>query len=730
MIKNIKYSILSLALISTYSYSDTLYENASDGNTKGWRIYDKSPSGAKIENIKDSQRGRVIRFTGTALKNGVDFLGWHDKNSMIQWKMKSNQWGAFYVVIQTSKGFRYLTYTSRDPKDKKNGIDSKRKFKIRLGLGSKMQDGRWHTFTRDLNRDLKEYEPDNEFISIDGIKFRGTASFDDIKTISSESNKKVIVLKKLKAFPTAEGAGATATGGRFGKVVYVTNRRSKGKGSLKWALEQKGKRTIVFAIGGRFDLNNGINLGEKYSHTFENKFNNFTLAGQTANDKGGVHLANNGKLTSKGAKHFNIYGQDNMILRYFDTRFNWKWYLKNNKSDQQPSLRLTNVSNVIIDHISSGWSGYGLIITNSTKGSYDMTVDNITVQRSLMHENIINPYGIDQKNHNVGMLLGIAGSGGSKRTWNKVKDFSIHKNAFIGVSHRFPNIAGGDRAKFKIINNFIYGFDGGGHKKILRVAGNAQSDFVNNVYQETASSPSFKTNNLIAFQYGKFMYANYPKNGEKPNFYIDGNLFLDRFGERAEITDIIQDDAKEMLHVWEPWSKRSFPNLIMRGKDKAIPATSNPVKVLSARNVKRDILNNVGGNVQFKEDGSIFINDKIDRMYLSWAKNNNGPSSITKGNDMGIGSAKRFVYPKEYKYNQNEDVKPKTFDSDLDGMPDTWELKHKLPVDIKHKNNNHVHKKKKWLFGDYIVYNKAGYTDLEMYLADIGGDFHMLAKKQ
>ena len=724
MIKNIKYSIVSLALISTAIHADTLYENASDGNTKGWHIYDKSPHGAKIENVKDSQRGRVIKVTGS-IKNGFSLLGWNDTNHLLQWKMKSDSFSRLYIAIETTKGFRYLTYT---PINSDKGIDPKKKYKIRFGLKSKMSDGKWHTFTRDIKVDLKKFEPDNRFLHIKGIKFRGSASFDDIKTISSASPKKVITLKRLKAFPTAEGAGATASGGRFGDVINVTNRKSTGKGSLKWALEQQKRRTILFAIGGRFDLNDGINLGAKKSHELENRFNNFTLAGQTANDKGGVHLTNNGDV-STWAKHFNVRGQDNMILRYFDTRFNWRWYLKDNNSDQQPSIRFTNVTNLIIDHISSGWSAYGLIITNSTKGGYDMTVDNITVQRSLMHENIINPYGIKQKNHNVGMLLGVSGDGGTKNNWNRVRDFTIHKNAFIGVSHRFPNIAGGDRAKFKIINNFIYGFDGGGHKKILRAGGNSQSDFVNNVYQETASSPSFKTNNLIAFQYGEFMYANYPKDGERPNFHIDGNLFLDRAGERVEITDIIQDTPQKMLHVWSPWSKRSFPNLIMRGDDEAIPATSNPVKILPARSVKREVLNNVGGNVQFREDGSIFVNDRIDRMYLSWAKNNSGPTSITKGDDMGIGSAKRFVYPKEYRYDLTEEVDPKTFDSDLDGMPDDWEELHKLPIDIKHKNNNHVHKKKKWIFGDYIVYNRAGYTDLEMYLADIGGDFHMLAKR-
>ena len=42
----------------------------------------------------------------------------------------------------------------------------------------------------------------------------------------------------LKAFPTAEGFGKNATGGRGGKVVIVTNTNDDGDGSFRWALQQ------------------------------------------------------------------------------------------------------------------------------------------------------------------------------------------------------------------------------------------------------------------------------------------------------------------------------------------------------------------------------------------------------------------------------------------------------------------------------------------------------------
>ena len=556
-----------------------------------------------------------------------------------------------------------------------------------------------------------------------------SSQWNDLKTadalyyIVEYANQEEIVLNELKAFPTAEGAGANASGGRGGQVIYVTNRDADGNGSLKWALTRDFNRTIVFAIGGRFDLNTGINLGSKTNNVGENTYNNFTLAGQTAWDKGGVHLANNGD-TSTWARHFNVYGQENMILRYFDTRFNWQWYTKDNASDQQPSIRFVNSSDLIIDHMTSGWSAYGLIITNGFRNNYDKTIDNITVQRSLFHENIINPEATGQKNHNVGLLLGALGTAGSVEDWNKIGQFSIHKNAFIGVSHRFPNTAGGINARFDIINNYVYGFDGGGHKRLVRAGGNAHNDFRNNAYQETLYSPSFSTNNLIGFTYLKFIPDAFNPEEEAPNFYIDSNLFLSSNEQRLDITDTVQNsNGRDMLHLFDsPASMSDLPNLILRNTPNSSPDIA--VSILNANDVKENILNNVGGNVKFANDGTAYVDNSIDSMYLDWAKNNNGPTIITENiGDGGMGDQARFVHPV---YSTDVAVDLDIYDTDRDGIPNQWELDHHLDPDI--ANNNAVRADRNWDMGDYRVINNAGYTDLEMYLADIAGDFHMLAQ--
>jgi len=211
------------------------------------------------------------------------------------------------------------------------------------------------------------------------------------------------------------------------------------------------------------------------------------------------------------------------------------------------------------------------------------------------------------------------------------------------------------------------------------------------------------------------------------SFYVDGNLFLNNDNTVHPITNVIEANGRMILHDRQGGSNSGNTGLnldetnsILRNEE--IPASAYPVPKLAASLVKDKVLANVGGNIRFNADGTTFVDDDIDSLYLDWAKNNTGPSFFTAEiGDGGIGDSDRFQYPA---YSTEAAVNLDIYDTDRDGMPNTWELKHGLDPYV--PNNNDIRTNRNWNIGSYLVKNNAGYTDLEMYLADIGGDFHML----
>ncbi len=158
-------------------------EDAEHSNTNSWRVYDKTPQGATISNVYDSDKqSRVIEVKGSGIKNGFTIsLGNDMRNRTIKWSMKYSEEYVVYVRINTQKGHRYLYYS---PTNRNYGkAKSPYAHYIHHGLGSSSKNGTWQTFTRDLTSDLKEFESNNEILSVEGFYLRGSGRVDDIEFI-------------------------------------------------------------------------------------------------------------------------------------------------------------------------------------------------------------------------------------------------------------------------------------------------------------------------------------------------------------------------------------------------------------------------------------------------------------------------------------------------------------------------------------------------------------------
>jgi len=219
-------------------------------------------------------------------------------------------------------------------------------------------------------------------------------------------------LTHIKSFPGAEGFGSSASGGRFGKVIKVTNLLPKGAGSLQAALNIKSPRIIIFNVSGVIEGDITIPYG------------NVTVAGQTSPGQG---ITINGRLTCDYGKR-----PANIIIRHLRVRADYK---KNPgiKPHQFDGIQCSRSSHLMFDHIS---------VSGGVDENFDLySASNVTVQWSVISKS--DTFQNTQKSkHNYGLLNGPDGS-----------HISVHHNIFAHNSHRNPAIANGPA---EVINNVVY----------------------------------------------------------------------------------------------------------------------------------------------------------------------------------------------------------------------------------------------------------------------------------
>ena len=191
IIKYIQYGLVFLTL-NTILFA-TVYENSESGGTEKWSIYHNRSNGATINNIYDDEiESNVIEFKGDGKKNyymigakkGVN--AWkNSREKVVKWKMKFSKRFKISLYVDTKFGRRVFIYTPNN-----SSLGKYQKRYIRIGLGENTIEGKWITIQRDIEKDLKKFEPNNRILNLNSFKVQGSGYLDDLELISNQFHPK------------------------------------------------------------------------------------------------------------------------------------------------------------------------------------------------------------------------------------------------------------------------------------------------------------------------------------------------------------------------------------------------------------------------------------------------------------------------------------------------------------------------------------------------------------
>ena len=277
----------------------------------------------------------------------------------------------------------------------------------------------------------------------------------------------------VPAFPGAEGYGKYVTGGRGGKVIYVTNLNDSGTGSLRAAINQSGPRIVVFKVSGNIELKSELNITD-----------NITIAGQTA-PGGGITI-----------KDYNVKVRgNNIILRYLRFRMGDTHDVEND------ALGGRFQKNIIVDHCSMSWS------TDECVSFYQN--ENFTLQWCIISESLRNS-------------VHAKGGHGYGGVWGG-KNASFHHNLLAHHDSRNPRLgeyANDIFAKTDLVdirNNVIYNWGGNSC-----YGGDAMNVNIVNNYWKPGPGTSNSTKERI-LSTGRSLDTTSPLYGIWGKYYVDGN---------------------------------------------------------------------------------------------------------------------------------------------------------------------------------------------------------------
>ncbi len=301
----------------------------------------------------------------------------------------------------------------------------------------------------------------------------------------SNNTGPVKVTETAFAFPGAEGAGKTTTGGRGGRVIKVTNLNDSGTGSLRAAIEATGPRIVVFEVSGNIRLRSRLQI----------RNGDITIAGQTAPGDG-ICIQD----------HETNIAANNVIIRYLRFRLGDT----NVATIESDAIWGREIENVVLDHCSMSWSIDEVASFYHTR--------NFTMQWCFITESMNNS-GHSKGAHGYGGIWG-----GSPATF--------HHNLIAHHTNRTPRFDGGLRDgtgagkygvdKVDYRNNVIYNWTADG----TYGGENGEYNLVNNYYRYGPATPSNRRNRIMRVSRDNTMGVGYG------TFHIRGNFVF----ENATVT--------------------------------------------------------------------------------------------------------------------------------------------------------------------------------------------------
>ncbi len=480
------------------------------------------------------------------------------------------------------------------------------------------------------------------------------------------------------AFPGAEGHGRYTTGGRGGKVIHVTNLNDSGTGSLRAAVSGDTKKIVVFDVSGYIDLKSQLNIGK-----------NTTILGQTAPGDG-ITL-----------RYYTLYfgKASNSIVRYIRCR---RSQLKD-VNDGADATWGRNQTDIIIDHCSFSWS------IDETASFYDNK--NFTMQWCSLGEALANP-GHSKGAHSYGGIWG-------------GKNASFHHNFLCHMQNRTPRFNGAryewdgyDKTKYSTTvdaervdfrNCVIYNWGTGG---CYGGPGGGYINMVNNYYK-AGPATSHKTQLTIASVANSTTSSdNSTLWGLFSRYYVNGN-YMSAGGANYDWKGVTYDSGTTTIsgEPYIPDPNHHFGENITyktyNGKDYVSlkltePIDAGHVTTHSAQTAFDKLLLYAGAS---------YRRDAVDERYMKEAKTGTTThtgSVVKRAGIIDFVNALDENDPTKASYpTLATETRSASFDTDGDGIPDTWETENGL-------NPNDA--------SDAITYSldpKGYYTNIEVYANSI-----------